>query len=486
MDKIRGLFPATTRKALAEVDPAETKAIAPASRNLIGVLTEAETLINSGYDGKPCSTKDALRRLNTASPHVYACLQRYLFALSPIRWEVKKRVGDGKYKPVEDHEIERVLAYPNMFMSGGSLNRRLTQHLLGCGNHYQRKFRGVGDRVVELFPLDPRLVRPIPDPTRFIKGYEVKAKITDTRGETVDVRDIIHYQLEDPENVYEGIGIVQANWKTIDSDSHAQDFWLNSIKRSIRKNGILSFKHDFAVEEAEEWEKKIREEVQGSWNAGGVLLLGQEHTWTDLTKNTQDVDFSKARASLREYIAAIFSVPAPMVGILDNSTYNNIQMARMIFWLDTLLPFLEIIRETMTRSFFFMEAKGDQRYEYIVDYDVSSVEALYYVFGQKLDLALKLFKMGIDTWEIIKALGIAIPESACPKAGFLPAATATVDDIIDPPDQGGDGFGDGGATRNNQGALPPSKPAPRNDSRGTMSPSSERSLRLLSLAEEAS
>lgn len=483
MDKIRGLFPAVARKALSEVDPTETKAITSASsRNLIGVLTEAEYAIDSAYKGKGCTTQDALRRLNTASPHVYACLQRYLYALSPIRWEVKRRVKDNKFEPIENHDIEKLLAYPNMFMDGGSLNRRLTQHLLGCGNHYQRKFRGFKDRVVELFPLDPRLVRPIPHPTKFLSGYEIKAKTTDTRGVEVPFEDIIHYQLEDPENIYEGIGIVQANWKTIDSDSHAQDFWLNSIKRSIRKNGILSFKHDFAVEEAEEWEKKIKNEVMGSWNAGGVLLLGQEHTWTDLSKNTQDVDFSKARSALREYIAAIFSVPAPMVGILDNSTYNNIQMARMIFWLDTLLPFLELIRATMTRSFFFCELKGDERYEYIVDYDVSSVEALYYVFGQKLDLALKLFKMGIDTWEIIKALGINIPETACPKAGFLPTATSTVDDIMDPPDPvTGGAFGDNGATRNNQGALPPSKPAPRNDSRGTMSPTSERSLRLQSL-----
>lgn len=399
------------------------------AKNLIGVVTDMDNQLTSMLNRDSCNNEDALKRLYGASPTVYACVQRYLFALSPIRWEIKRRIKDNKFEPVENHEIERLLAYPNPHMGGGELNRRLTQHLLGCGNAYHRKIRGFNGKSIQMiWPVMPTCVEPIPDPTTFLRGYKVE---DNNNSVDVSAEDMIHYQLEDPTNFYEGIGVVQANAKTIDSDSHAQDFWYNSIKKSIRKSGILSFKHDFSAEEAEDLEKKIREEVIGSWNAGGILMLGQEHTWTDLAKNAQDVDFVKARAMLREFIAAVFSVPAPMVGILDNSTYNNIQMARMIFWLDTLLPFLQNIAETMTRSFFFMELKGDQRYEYVVDYDVSSVEALYYVFGQKLDLALKLFKMGVETREIVKALGLPINENSVPAVGFLPQTTSTVDAVIE-------------------------------------------------------
>lgn len=399
------------------------------SKNLIGVISDMESQLSkimSGRDG--CSTEDSLKKLYGASPTVFACVQRYLYALSPIRWEVKEVVGDNKFRPITNHKIERLLKYPNMHMSGGELNRRMTQHLLACGNAYQRKFRGANKKeIVQLYPVMPTCVSPVKDGTTFLSGYKIS---DDKDSVTVPFEDMVHYQLEDPSDFYEGIGIVQANCKTIDSDTHAQDFWYNSIKKSIRKSGILSFKHDFSAEEADELEKKIREEVIGSWNAGGILMLGQEHTWTDLGKNVQDVDFVKARSMLREFIAAIFSVPAPMVGILDNSTYNNIQMARMIFWLDTILPFLQNIAETMTRSFFFQELKGDMRYAYVVDYDVSSVEALYYVFGQKLDLALKLFKMGVESREIVRSLGLPISEDSVAAFGFLPTSTSTVDQIL--------------------------------------------------------
>lgn len=461
------------------------------SRNLVGVMNDTDNLLSSMMGDDKCSADDALKRLNYSSPHVYACMWRYLYALSPIRWKVKKKVGDGNYQDVADHEIEKVLAYPNIHMGGGSLNRRRAQHLLGCGNAYERKIRGHGNRVVQIYPMDPRLVAPIPDGNTFLSGYRVKANANDPYGVVLGIQDVIHYQLEDPTNIYEGIGIVQANTKTIDSDTHAQNFWFNSIKRSIRKNGILSFKHDYSVEEAEELDKKLREDVLGSWNAGGVLFLGQEHTWTDLSKNVQDVDFAKARSMLREYIAAIFSVPAPMVGILDNSTYNNIQMARMIFWLDTLLPFLEIIREQMTLAFFFSENKGDARYEYIVDYDVSSVEALYYVFGQKLDLALKLFKMGIHTYEIVKQLNLGIPESACPDSGFLPLSTTTPEQIIEGPDSSdpnSDNFlpAQPPFSRNTSPASPPVRQSPViNNQQGT-DIVSERSLRLAGMDLESS
>ena len=365
------------------------------------------------------------------------------------------------------------------------MNRRLAQHLLGCGNAYHRVKFGVGGRPVQLYPMDPQLVKPIPDPVNLVGGYLVKEKVTDRTGVTLGVDEVIHYQLEDPCNIYEGIGVVQANIPTIDSDTHAQNFWFNAIKRSIRKNGILSFKHEPSGEEQDDMDEKLRRDIIGSWNVGGVMLLGQEHTWTDLSKNVQDVDFVKARSALREYIAAIFSVPAPMVGILDNSTYNNIQMARMIFWLDTLLPFLEIIRECMTLAFFFQGKQGKDRYEYIVDYDVSSVEALFYVFGQKLDLALKLFKMGIHTYEIVKKLQLGIAEDACPKSGFLPAATMTPEAIIasgeaviEAGDMNAQDTIAPGFTRNKPGQLPPSRQAPPiNTQEGHGTVQTERSLR---------
>ena len=85
----------------------------------------------------------------------------------------------------------------------------------------------------------------------------------------------------------------------------------------------------------------------------------------------------------------------------------------------------------MTRSFFFQDLKGDARYEYVIDYDVSSVEALYYVFGQKLDIALKMFKMGVDTREIVKSLGLPIDENSVMAYGFLPAHTATTEQIVE-------------------------------------------------------
>lgn len=376
-----------------------------------------------------CSDEDALRKLYHSSPTAYACVQRYLFALSPVRWEIRERVADNKLIAVENHPYERLLAYPNAHMDGGSLNRRICQHLLAVGNAFVRLYDGArqGD-IVQLFPIMPTNVTVKSSSTEFISNYVIK-----DGNDSVDIpyNRMMHFQLENPEDFHRGIGVVQAGVKTLDSDSAAQNFWLNSIVKTVRKSGILSFVHnDPSDEELENAEQLLRNEVIGAWNAGGVMILGQEHTWTDLSKTTQDVDFIKARAALRELIASIFSVPAPMAGILDNSTYNNIQMARMIFWLDTLLPFLDNIAATMTRVLFFNNLKGDERYRYVVTANTASVEALYYVFGQKLDLALKLYKMAIPTKEIIRTLALPVPEASGLDFGVHPLSSQTTEQLI--------------------------------------------------------
>lgn len=422
------------RPAVVSADePAAAPRKARSPKSIVGIFANAENRLAEILGGDRASQEASIKGLCNKSSITYACLQRYLLSITPIRWEVKKRVGDNKYEPVSGHPLERLLTYPNVHMTGGSMNRRITQHLLGPGNAYWRKQRGVLKDIVALYPMMPQLVAPVPDLTggSFLAGYDVTTDVNTNAKTRLSATDVVHFMLEDPEDMFSGIGIVQANMATIESDHRAEQFWFNTIRKSVRKDGILSFKHDPTDEEMENWEDLLREEVIGAWNAGGVLLLGQEHTWTDLAKNAHDVDFIQARKMLRELIAAIFSVPPPMVGILDNSTYNNIQMARQIFWLDTLLPFLSIIAETWTRCLIVQEMKGDERYEYIIDYDVSSIEALHHVFGQRMDIALKMFKMGVDTVEIIRTLQLPISESAVRPYGFLPNNVRTVDTIIE-------------------------------------------------------
>lgn len=420
-------------------DPPQTQTAQPRlnKKSMLGICVSLENELNSLTDASGPNTKAALDLLYGKSSIAYACVQRYLFSISPVRWEVKRRVSDSKLEPVPNHPYERLLAYPNPFMSGGSMNRRITQHMLGCGNAYWRKARsavkgkGQSGDIIGLYPMQAELVSPIPCKDTFLKGYNVRSSLNDSSPKPMDVKDVIHFMLESPTDLYTGIGVAQANSVTVQSDYQAERFWFNTIKRAIRKDGILSFKYDPSDEDMEEWEQKLRNEVIGFANAGGILMLGQEHTWTDMAKNSHDVDFIQARKMLRELIAAIFSVPPPMVGILDNSTYNNIQMARMIFWLDTLLPYLEIVKDTWTRCLFEQELGGDERYEYVIDYDVSSIEALHHVFGQRLDIALKMFKLGVDTREIIRTLQLNINESAVRPYGFLPNNMRTVDTIID-------------------------------------------------------
>jgi hypothetical protein len=133
-----------------------------------------------------------------------------------------------------------------------------------------------------------------------------------------------------------------------------------------------------------------------------------------MNQTAVEMDFVNSRTKVWSEIASAMGVPLPMIGVLENATLANIETSRKIFWMDTIVPLLRKIRSQVNNqlaSEFGLE----------LDYDLSGVEAMREDYGEKLNAAEKLFRLGVPFNRINEVLELEIGEIEGGDTGYLPA-----------------------------------------------------------------
>ena len=105
-----------------------------------------------------------------------------------------------------------------------------------------------------------------------------------------------------------------------------------------------------------------------------------------------------------------------MIGILENSTYNNIETARKIFWQDCIVPLLEDIKNCFNLSLTPEFGQGIE-----LSFDVSNVEALQTSNTEKMTTAQTLFGMGVPFNQINQRLELGFDPIEGGDVGYLAA-----------------------------------------------------------------
>ena len=137
------------------------------------------------------------------------------------------------------------------------------------------------------------------------------------------------------------------------------------------------------------------------------------------------MDYNNLRLRTREEICGIFGTPPPVVGIYDNATFNNVNTARMIFWVDTIIPLMEDLTDVWN-----LALAPEFGPEWRVEYDFSKVQALQQLFSDKVKSAVELFKMGVPFNEINSRLDLGFSPIAGGDVGYIAATNQPVTESV--------------------------------------------------------
>lgn len=376
---------------------------------------------------KDWNTENAVNSGFKSSSYVYACVFRLMKSAASVPWLVETLSGKD-WEEDENHPLKLLIDNPNPYFSWQDMIERMTAHLYLGGNGIWQKIRvGSQKMVAELWPLPPDAITPVPNVENFIGRYEYRYQSVIKNFEP---NEILHIMFTDPGNVFWGMSPLQAGAKIVDTDNEAVNWNKIALQNRAVSDGLFSFKMPMTKDQYDQAKTIIKDQHQGSANARMPWVLGNDATWQQMSLSPVEMDFLQSRKMTREDICSIFQVPPPLVGIYENATLANIETARKIFWLDTVIPYLDDLK-----SGFDMGLAKEFGPNVRMNYDLKNVQALRENFGQQVNTAQLLFNMGVPFNEINKRLELGFEEldwgdMGYLNAGLVPAGGLDIGDLI--------------------------------------------------------
>jgi HK97 family phage portal protein len=357
--------------------------------------------------------QNAIKHGYKRSAIVYSCINLIAKSAASVQWKTYRRNRDGTWEEILDHPLTLLLEKPNPFMSQKDFIERMTHSLYLGGNSVFTKVRGTNNTVLELWYLPQDNIKPVPDPNKFISHYEFNAEGIKRN---IPTADILHNQFLNPSDLFWGIAPIRAAAEIVDTDNEAIAWNRNAMQNRAISDGAFILDQPLTKDQWEEARQQITDMHTGTDNARKFWVLGAGAQWQSMSMSPAEMDFIESRKLNREEICSIFGVPPVMVGLYENATLANIETGRKIFWLDTIIPYLTDIRNSLNASL-ASEYGTDIR----LDFDTSTVEAIQENIQDKIANATSLFAMGVPFNEINKKLDLGFDEIQGGEVGYLAA-----------------------------------------------------------------
>lgn len=241
--------------------------------------------------------------------------------------------------------------------------RLSAQLLLGTRGAFIEKVRGRDGSIVGLNLLPPQATAPIPDPKKFVAGYEV----TLSQGKTTILKpeDVVWVRRPHPLDPYLSLTPMEAAGIAIEIENFAKLYNRNFLMNDGRPGGLLVVRGMLDDEDKEELRSRFRGNLS---RAGQTTVLASEEgaEYVDVGASPRDAAYIQMRQITKEEILASFGVPESVIGNASGRTFSNAAEEIRVFWTETMLPHLEPIARAL-------DELDDVNY---VDFDTSEVPVL--------------------------------------------------------------------------------------------------------------
>ena len=269
---------------------------------------------------------------------LFSIVHRTSNATSHVDWRLWRDQPDmrRKFGQPEDRRVEVVRHpaldlwnKPNPFMTRQFFVESVQQHVDLVGEGCMVVARDPRSPLpLELWPVRPDRIIPIPSVDSFIAGY-IYASPT---GEQIPLRvnEVIRLMMPNPLDPYRGLGPVQASMVDIDSARYSAEWNRNFFINSALPGGIIEVPDRLTDEEFEEMTTRWREQHQGVAQAHRVAVL-EQGTWKENTVTQRDMQFVQLRGLSREVIREAFGIHGHILGNSQDINKANADAGEISF-----------------------------------------------------------------------------------------------------------------------------------------------------------
>lgn len=184
-----------------------------------------------------------------------------------------------------------------------------------------------GRTPVEIWPIRPDRIRPIPDRAKFISGYLYQVG---SERIALEREDVLWIRRPDPRDPYRSLGPIQSLLTDLLGEHHAAQYTLNFFRNGAFPGGIIEFPEMLPDRDYETFITRWKQEHQGPHNAFRVAVL-EGAKWHEVKYTQRDMQYEALRRVNRDLILGAFGMPKHMLGIADDVNRANAEAAEVMF-----------------------------------------------------------------------------------------------------------------------------------------------------------
>lgn len=270
---------------------------------------------------------------------LFPIVSRLASATSKSDWTLYRKAASGLKEdrtPVDKHACIDLWERPNPAMHRRRFMEMSQQHVDLVGeNRVIASHVKIGSALVpiELWPVRPDRIRPIPDPYTFLKGYIYTSP--DGEKMPLEPNECSGLIMPDPSDPYRGMGPVQGIMRDIDSSKYSSEWNARFFENSAEPGGVIEVPEELDDRAFQRLRDQWSAEHKGVNKAHRVAILEAGAKWNGTSLSQKDMQFAELSALSDEKVRQAFGYPKPMLGGVDDINRANAEAGEYVFakWL---------------------------------------------------------------------------------------------------------------------------------------------------------
>jgi len=287
-----------------------------------------------------------LIRAKTAvtSPWVFADIQLIANLFSTSDLIVKERKGDT-LEDVDNHPLEVIWESPNEHMGRSFVMAFWAwSYVLASKSYLYWVPDATGTQIMEVWPVPPWMIKPIPDRQDFISGYAFKA--TQESDTLIIPSELITYSHSvNLFDVRDGLSFLAATDTEIKADLAASKWNLNFFdENNGLPDGMISLSPDALDQDIERVRMELRD-FYGGTQRGIAVARSNDLKWQEFGRSQKDMEFSAGREFASKVVGRSLGIPDAIWSELSNRA--NAEQAMRTLVSGAVWPLLVRLAEDM-------------------------------------------------------------------------------------------------------------------------------------------
>lgn len=293
----------------------------------------------TGYNYKQMQTLS----ISTA----YACVRVIAESVAMLPLKIYKQT-DGEKDLAVEHPLYKLFEYaPNPNDTPTEFKEKLMVSLIMNGNVFcEIERKGIGNEITALWiiPFETMECERLTNGSIRYRWPDLEGR--DQEANSYDrVPRIWHIKLFSTDNI-KGVSPIEQLKDTFKMAGMTEQFWTQFIENGCNLSGKLKIEDTLDDEAFAKLKKEMTENYAGTKNLGKFMILENGMDFQPISSNSlSDAQFIETKSFIMKQVASIFKVPLHMIGIMEASTYNNVEQQQIFFLVHCLGPYLRKIEE---------------------------------------------------------------------------------------------------------------------------------------------